>query len=491
MSLGPAPGSLSWLLLWDARLVLREFTFGRAPWISVALWGGFALVFHMVSWLATVPGRAMPEAARLQLYVQLGGLIAALMLVGAVFAAFRMLFVGRDLALHLGAPLPFARVVAARVLAMVVSEWLLLGVFVFPSANVAALYGRPEMLLVYPMLLGLAAFATALALLLIVALVRALGAATARRALQWVQITLALLFVLPYLLRGRSGFWLLSGQLSLALGWPARALLGEPLPLLAWMSGAAALLAFSIAVAAAPLKQVLLGAEPGQALTAAARAHRFRSGLLPGIALKEWRTILREPQLLGQLLFSAVAMVPICLSLVIRNGQDLPGLAASLVLMAAQLAQTLSRLAISAEEAPSLLGAAPVARSRLMMAKCLAVLAPLWAICLLSSAWLAWRDPLAAASAFLCAVAASFSAFAIEVCRPFPLSRRSYLRPRQVRRRDPLDVLSILAMMAGWAWAAHFLAAHNPWGAAVVLAVILVPMWQWWREASPRSVLGY
>ncbi len=59
------------------------------------------------------------------------------------------------------------------------------------------------------------------------------------------------------------------------------------------------------------------------------------------------------------------------------------------------------------------------------------------------------------------------------------------------RSRDPLDIVSVLAMQFGWTAAAWFLANGNLWGAGIVLLVLLVPFFEWWRDANRQNLLGY
>ena len=101
--------------------------------------------------------------------------------------------------------------------------------------------------------------------------------------------------------------------------WPARAVLGDPLPLLALTvvcGGAFALATHTVgkrfgsdAAAAAGIS--INGVAQTRRRTAGADRLRFAGGPLRTLARKDWRLLIRDPWLLSQLLLQMVWFVPL------------------------------------------------------------------------------------------------------------------------------------------------------------------------------------
>jgi hypothetical protein len=219
---------------------------------------------------------------------------------------------------------------------------------------------------------------------------------------------------------------------------------------------------------------------------------RFDTRLFRVVMLKEWRTILRDARLAVALLAQPMLILAFFYGNLFSGEYRLAAAVAATTFFCAQLSQYIANLMISAEEAPALLGNAPRSRTRLIVYKCIAALAPVMAMMLLASAWAAWQEPWVGLVCVLCGFGAAFCACAVEVARPYPVQRRSFVQVSAAKRnRDPLDVISVLAMQLGWTGAAWFLAVGSLWGAAIVLLVVLVPFLEWWRDANRQGLLGY
>lgn len=499
-----AAGSLPWLIASDLRIRWRSLSLARGSWMPWALYGTFIMLLHagagVVIWSFSHARQSMSAADVVATNAVLLVSLSFFMLMAALMAVFRLMHASRELTPLLLSPLPFARVLWAQVVGVLVASWAVSVLLVTPIANMGLVLGHPRFLLAYPVTVALAACAVAVAFALLAGIVRAFGLARARWLMPVLQAVIPLAFVFASLF-GRSpapantpglrggGLVHFSGLMTL----PAQALAGDWLALALWLLlGAVALLA-SVRLARGALLAALVASEPpgaGVAGTGAARA--FHTGLFRVLLLKEWRTILREPRLATALLVQPLIVIPAFYLNLMQGRFRAAGAVAMLSFVAAQLSQFVANLMISAEEAPALLGSAPISRRRLIAYKCIAALAPILMLLLAASAWLATRDPWAGAVGLFCCLGAAFCACAIEVARPYPAPRRSFVQiANNRRRRDPLDLLSVLMMQLGWTAAAWFLAARNPWGAAIVLVLILVPFLEWWRDINRQDLLGY
>lgn len=502
------PGSLPWLVWQDLRVTIRTFGFGKNRLWALGLYALFIVLLHggagMVLWTMFKIRKPMPVDKLLELSGVLLLSLEFFMLMAALLATFRLILAGRELTLHLTSPLPFRRIMAMRVLSLVAGTWAISILLVTPVANMGALLGRPVFLLAYPVTVMMAALTVAIALALMTLTVRLFGLVRARRVLQLLQAGVPLLFVLgslvgrddaetaraadPLALSGAGlGNW--AGLLRL----PALALTGdaEALLILLLLAGLSLIAAARFA---APV--VLLAVQSPEQATPKAQstgaALHFDTRLFRVLMLKEWRTILRDARLAIALAAQPLLIVAFFYGNLFRGEYRLAAAVAATTFFAAQLSQYVSNLMISAEESPALLGSAPQPRSLLIACKCVAALAPVLAMMLLAAIWAAVQDPWTGLVCLVCGFGAGFCACAIEVARPYPVTRRSFVQVASAKRnRDPLDILSVLAMQFGWAGAAWFLAIGSLWGAAIVLLVVLVPFFEWWRDANRQALLGY
>ncbi len=504
------PASLPWLVLWDLRIRYRSLNLDRIRLLPLLLYGLFILATHAIAgfllWGILHRGRSMSSAEALQFGTMMMSFLLFFMLMAAMLGGFRLVFAGRELSMYLGSPVPFARILWMRVLSLVIGAWMAAALLAVPVANMGALLGHPVFLLIYPVTLGLAICVSALSLLVVALALHTLGVRRARRLLQLLQALVPLAFVLLSFSRGRpapqgSSVQLLSSssfvQLSGLMQWPVRAASGDLPALLGFTLFCAALLWLSVRLVRFAIQAALQEPDIGPARTTAPsgraiKAARFNRSLFRTLMAKEWRTILRDPRLASALLVQPLVVLPFFYLNLMHGRFRLAGAAAAAAFVAGQMSQFVANLMISAEEAPALLGTAPVPRARLIRYKCLAALLPVCALMLLPALWLAARDPWVGAVCLFCAIGAGFCACAIEVARPYPAPRRSFVQMQAARRkRDPLDLLGVLLIQIGWTAGAWFLADRNAWGALIVFGVILVPFFEWWRDANRQSLLGY
>jgi len=499
-----APGSLPWLVLWDLRLRFRDQGFGSARRRTMLIYAAFILLTHAVAGLALWKLLDSPKAVPSDQLLHLNSLLLLtllfFMLMAAGLSCFRLIFSGRELTLHLTSPIPFQRVLWMRVLGLVFTTWSISILLVAPVANMGAILGRPDFLLAYPVTIAIAMITVAAALLVMSLLVSLLGVPRARKILQIMQAVVPLSFVMLSVFgRHRQGGRPTPGfsggfeTFSSVMALPARALTGDIVSLLSLSAIAVIAVLLSVRLARHGILtalQVPDAVPPRQ--KAATGALRFRTGLFRVLLFKEWRTILRDPRIAGALLIQPLLVVPAFYSGLMHGRFKLDGAVAMAAFVAAQMSQYVANLMISAEEAPTLLGAAPLPRQRLILYKCAAALSPILALLMLAAIWVATQDLWSGLVCVICCLGAAFCACAVEIARPYPSPRRSFVQLNAARRkRDPLDILSVLMMQLGWTAGAWFLAERSLWGALIVFVVVLVPFFEWWRDANRQALLGY
>jgi ABC-2 type transport system permease protein len=509
------PGGVPWLLAWDLRLAWRGLSARvlrvKKPlghWrtaLNLLLLLG---MLHLIGWsllrMATV---FHPDAATQRLL--LGGVLLSALLSSVSFAlstAVNLLFVRNDLDLLCTSPIPLRNVFAARCLSIAVQALTVPGMLALPAANMAAIRGDWRWLAAYPVALALGLAATALALGLTILLVRAIGPRGARTVALVLSTLLGAAFFLtmqaPNLLGHERGqrwsaglrHWANTAAVAAPDSWiwyPARAVHGEPWPLLCTL--AAGGLCFFLAVLWLPYGFAFaLRHAAGVAPTAAKakpRIARFGASLWWLMLVKEWRLILRDPQMLTLLLQQTLGLLPGLLFLG-RGHAGMPAaywqgsVAAACTFVACMLAGTLAWLALSAEDAPELLACAPHPRGRLRRYKLVAVLAPLWLLAALPLLWIERDQPWLLLCALLCVGGGSLGSGVFQLWLPMPGSRRDLRNRLRRGEGSSLDrVLAQIVIYFGWAGFAWCLGAGYWSIAALLLPVALAgPAYAWLRR---------
>jgi ABC-2 type transport system permease protein len=161
------------------------------------------------------------------------------------------------------------------------------------------------------------------------------------------------------------------------LWWPARAVLGEPLPVLAVAVLSVALFVLTTYALANRLMANAVAANGAAAKTVKTRSSGMLNADRGPIAVmrsKEWLLIARDPWLMTEIAKQVVIMLPGMLVLWHTSGSAYVWL--GLALLAGQLAGSLTWLTVSTEDAADLLTTAPVRRADLNWAKLQAALIP-------------------------------------------------------------------------------------------------------------------
>lgn len=466
-----------------------------------------AFAFAMLRSLSGEPGS--PAPALLAGITAAFALAFSMMLSQGLKSSVEVLFERGDLDLLLSSPLSSRSIFSVRLAAIVIGTAGLYLFLLAPFANVGLLLGQWRWLGLYPTVLGSAALAVSLSMLLTLALVRVIGVRRTRVLAQVLSAIVGAIFFLATQVFANIddgaqhglGAWLArhAGADAVpdprSLLWlPARAVLGEPLALL--VVGAAGLAAFWATVHFTH-RFFVHGLEQAVSTVRAAapsRAPRYRFGrsLFTTVLAKEWRLIARDPQLISQVLLQLLYMLPLCFMLVFKSSNAVPGLGASLTFLCASLTTSLAWIVIAAEDAPDLLRAAPAAPATVARAKLVAAAVPALALMAVPLLWLALQAPLAALLLAIFAGSATVGAALVVRWCAQPAPREQFRRRAKGNFISNFLELGTAAAWAGLSWTALSLAAPAPSGAwaavaaGVLLALLMVLMAAaWWRRTPP------
>ena len=493
----PRPGSAGWLLRHELRLIWRRSKLGPHKLSTGILVVGLAAVAHLVGigaaslLVSSVSGLAGRLAVANAVLLMLGGM----MLTQALDAAVSALFERQDLDWLLASPVPLRRVLGARMLGIaagVAGPWLLM---LGPVANMLAVMDRPGWLAAYPALFALGLLAAAAGAGVAVGVVSALGLRRARRTVAVVSLVLGALIFLT----SQSGT-LLTPALWSALWraltppccgvpaglawWPARALLGDPVPL-------AVLLLLGVATAAAAARILARRFATGAALDPPSRqrdsvrdakqgveAGRFRRGAFGALLWKELRLLRRTPTLISRAAFQLVYAVPVGVTM-LRDGAPTAALALGSVsvFIAGESARLMISAAAGADEGAELAGTAPISPGAAPRAKMTAAALGTAAVVLLPLLGVALVQP-GLLPVLLGGVAGvTGSGLLLGVWRPSPVLRRDLgARGSGMGATDWLGLLvSTCWSGATWLGMVGNIWAALPGGAALTLLAWLRP----------------
>ena len=440
-------GGAALLFRHDLRVAWRDFRgafriFRRRGFLALVV--VLVLVMHAagwsaVNWLEATRGPdGVPALAPGVLFVLL------LMVAQSLNGVTRALYGRGDLDLLVSSPVSTRPLLFVRALAIACGAVTSAAIFVVPVADVAAFLGEPRWLAMLPALVAGALAATAVGLLVAIALFAAIGPKRARLGAQILATFIGGGFMLSVQLdrmiphassafRAWLGAW---PRVAALLALPVQAAAGEVGPLIVWCGGGIVLFAgvtlglgphvLDLAMRAGAAE----GAEdarPRRRRRAADRA--FRTEPVAALRRKEWRIILRDPWIVSQILLQLLYISP--LFLVLWQGGALGGspvvaLAPTIVVVSFQLAASLTWLGLSGEDAPEMMRTAPVPARLVHRAKIQAVagLTALVAGPLLL--WLSFLSPLAAMGTLVLALFAGLAAIALNTWHARPTRRGSF-----------------------------------------------------------------
>ncbi|PWF46661.1 hypothetical protein [Massilia glaciei] len=451
-----APGGALWLLWHEFRIflyglnaTLNKGAAGRhMNKRNIAVWCVLTLLLHGIAFAMLLPlngggGRTLaPQMAMVATLVL--AVLFTLMLSGALKFSVEALFERGDLDLLLSSPISSRSIFTARLAAVAGGVAGLFLFFLAPFANAGLALGQFHWLAIYPSIIGMAAISASVAMLLTLALVRALGVRRTRvvaQVLGALSGTMVFLFsqlfsdafgsatagvmarIKPMLAPGR---WL--GPESWA--WlPGQAVLGAPLPLLCLVMAALAMFLLTVrwthGFFVRGLQQAVSTVRASERPAGELRFH-FDTSLTRIVLRKEMRLILRDPQLISQVLLQLLFILPLGGMLIVKGSSALVGMAAGLAFLCGSLAAALAWVTIAAEDAPDLLRAAPCGQGTIRRAKLAAAALPSLALMVPPLLWTGLSQPLASALMFLLAGGASLSAPLIVHWLARPAARGSF-----------------------------------------------------------------
>jgi ABC-2 type transport system permease protein len=414
------PGSSRWLLRHELRMAWYGASINaggrrRMSRVSIGVWVLAWAVLHLLAYFVlrgVAPGGVMPP----QLAMLATGVLAAVatfMLSASLRSSVMALFERGDLDLLLSSPLSSRSIFTVRLLGVILSGAAIYLFLFGPIVHVGLALGQFGWAGVYVAILTIATLMGCFGMLLTLALVRLLGARRTRVLAQVLgAVAGALLFLLSQsysmlshtsqagsaqrtLRRMAELPWLAPDSL---LWLPGRAVLGDPLPMLAMaLLGIAA---FALTVGRTHRffvhgLQQAAGSARAIGKPAGTMRLRFRRSLFDAVVVKEWRLIARDPHLISQVLLQLVYLVPLLFLIMGKNDAPGPAIGAGLALLCSSLTSSLAWIVISAEDAPDLLLSSPAAGRTIGLAKLAAVVMPPLLLVALPLLWLIAHAPLA------------------------------------------------------------------------------------------------
>jgi ABC-2 type transport system permease protein len=341
------------------------------------------------------------------------------MLSSAIKACVVVMFERSDLDLLLSSPLPSRSIFTVRLLGVCASTAALYLFLLAPFAHAGLLQGQWRWLGIYPGVIGLAVLCSCGAMLLTLGLVRMLGARRTRVVAQIVGALAGALLVIASQLHALTSRQTQERIRDTVLGmvqaedaadnllWlPARAMLGEPLPVL--LLGALACGMFMLTTwrthrffaRGLQLAASTPSIAAGKASSTTARP-RFGRDLFRTVVIKEWRLIVRDPQLLSQVMLQILFLLPLFFLIFKRADVQVQAIGAGLALLCSSLTGALAWIALSAEDAPDLLLVSPASQRTVRRAKLAAAMMPVLGLVAVPLLWLTVRMPAAGLVGFL------------------------------------------------------------------------------------------
>jgi len=460
------PGSVLWLLRHDLRLAGRDLRSGggrRARVVATVLittvvllhLAGFAAAHALARWHDQFRAEALLTGS-----IALAGAFT-LFLSKAISEATEALFQRGDLDLLLSSPLPMRRVLTTRLLAIAVIAGFLPLLLVIPLVNGMVLRGQFAWAGAYPVLISLCLAAAAAGAGITFGLLTSVGPRWTRffaRALATLFGAISFLstqarFVVPEAMRGQVWHALMPVAGRVPLGpqwWPARAALGEKLPMLL-IAGVAVVSVMSVSAALGQAygTGVMTNLAVGPGVRAAGVERRFRGGTFAALLRKEWRLLSRHPGLGAQVFYQFVFLVPGAVALMkvgADGGHSPAGVVFLTALMTGRIAKIMVAGPFEADQAAALAATSPVAPRLLVRAKLVVVVAALAVVGGLPVLGIALKMPAAFPAALVACSAATWARMRVAVKRPAQLRRPG------LSGRLPASTDGLLGVMIDIGW---------------------------------------
>jgi len=506
------PATLPWFARHEMRLFWRDWFSmlsggkrRREPVVlGVAL--AFVVVFHLIAYAVVGPfAKAGIAADKATLVLVTGSAFLSwtLMLSQAIESVTRAFYARADLDLILSSPTSARRLFAVRMGSIALGTTMLTTVLASPFINALAYFDGPRWLAAYGLLVAMGTFATTVALVVTVAMLRAFGPRRTRLISQVVSAVVAAGFVIGvqaaaiFSTGNFSRFSFLQSESVIALApgpdslvWlPARAAMGDPGALVLVLGLAVALLVLVMAALSAQFETYAAAASTASersVRTSRRRRHGFRPATAMGaLRRKEFTLLRRDPWLLSQTLMQILYLLPPALLLwhSFDGGVSvLLVMVPVLVMASGQLAGGLAWISVSGEDAPDLVASAPVSAGSIMRAKIEAVLASVAMVVAPLLLALAIPAPRLAVTAAAGIAVAAASGTMIQIWFRAQ-ARHSTFRRRQI----PSRVATLAEALSSILWAGTAaLAAAGTWFAAVLALLALLNLASAWA-VRPRE----
>jgi ABC-2 type transport system permease protein len=382
---------LSWRGLVD--FVTRRGAGGTGSSIKLMLLvAGLAMLAHGIAFGLTstsVPLVAGDPASIIKLTATLAFTFLLMTSAGLDSAAFT-LYSRSDYELLFSSPVPPRTVFIIRAFNIFIFTGAKIFLYGAPFLNVLAWRDGPHWLIGYIILAAMTALATLLAVAIAMGLVATAGVKRTRLISQLLAAFVGMgVFVLlqrdllfPESARSAFESWMLTldaATLQSLPFWAALAMLGDGWKASALLAGAFLIAASGLYALAMPFYRASVSvsgiAEP-LVRSHAKRPVRFGGTALRALISKERKLVLRDPWLLSQILTQSLFLVPIS-AVVLKQYWSGDGDATlfvpMFVILAGQIAGGLTWIALSADDAPDLMGTAPQMAALLRNAKLLTI----------------------------------------------------------------------------------------------------------------------
>jgi ABC-2 type transport system permease protein len=501
--------AVSWFASHEIRLAWRELigmltagTRWRKPGVVLVM-AALLLFLHLPAW--AVVGRfadiQAPLNAPTLIVITASVFLAwALMLSQAIESVTRVFYARADLDLIMSSPVRLANIFSVRIAAIALSVTVMALLFATPFVDVLVLGGGARWFAAYGVVVAIGLSASAVAIMLTVALFRLFGPAQTRLMAQIVSavtgagfvIVLQIAAILSYGTLSRFAVLTSDAAARLAPGadsmlwWPAHAMLGDCVALLPLLAASLILLGGTMALFARRFGDYVASVSP-KVVRTGGRSRPFHAMSRQGaLRRKELRLLWRDPWLVSQTLMQLLYLLPPAVMLWRSIGKGTGGfivLAPVLVMAAGQLAGGLAWLTISGEDAADLVATAPLPASAITRAKIEVVLLIIAAVFspLILALLVVWPE-----LAVITAVASVFgacSATAIQLWFRVQ-GRRSQFRRRQTSSR--IATFAEAFSSIGWA-ATAALALVLPAVAGVTALLTVAVIAGTWRISPARA----
>jgi ABC-2 type transport system permease protein len=506
------PGTFAWFAQHEIRLAWRDWLWllsgGHRRRSYAAALGivAFVLFLHAVAYATLLHSANLAAPPDKHTLVVIGGalaLYASLMLSQALEAVTRAFFARGDLDLVLSSPAASTRLFAVRIAALTGSVAAMALLLAGPAIDVLAVLGGAHWLAAYGVMAALAMAAVAISAVTTMLLFAAIGPKRTRLVAQIIAAIVGASFVigvqfLAILSVGTmSRIDLLSSDIVVnhmpadgSVVWlPAYAAAGNWLDLAIVVGVVAVALAGAIGFCAPRFATLALSAAAIPA--GPARPRRQRSVFRPtspaqALRRKEWALLRRDPWLMSQSLMQLLYLLP-AFFMLSRSfyGDSLRAtvLVPVLIMAAGQLAGGLAWLAVSGEDAPDLIGSAPITPARVWRAKAEAVAGVMGTVFGPAVAVLAILDPIPALVALLGIAPAALSASLIQFWFRAQ-AKRSLFRRRHVSSR----IATFAEAFSSITWSgAGAVALVNPWFAIFPSGVAIAVLAGAWTISPQRG----